>query len=132
VDRPATGSQSAHDAPLIGIVGPCGAGKSTLIQRLEWRGLRCRHIAQEHSYVQQMWQRISNPDLLIYLHASFDVCTTRRKLNWLEADYLEQLRRLGHAREHADLIVDTDNRSPDQVMQEVTSFLDGRLGKIPG
>jgi len=31
------------------------------------------HIAQEHSYVPYMWKRITNPDLLIYLNASFEV-----------------------------------------------------------
>ena len=77
---------------LIGVVGPCGSGKSTLIAGLEREGFRCRHIAQEHSYVQYMWQRITNPDLLIYLNSSFEVSTQRRKLNWNEAEYKEQLR----------------------------------------
>jgi RNase adaptor protein for sRNA GlmZ degradation len=113
----------AQHTPLIGIVGPCGAGKSTLIQGLEALGYHCRHIAQEHSYVPYMWKRITNPAFLIYLHASFGVCTRRRMLNWLEADFLEQLRRLDHARQHADLIVDTDDRSPQQVLELVAAFL---------
>ena len=111
---------------LIGIVGPCGAGKSTLIQGLEARGYRCRHIAQEHSYVPHMWQRITNPDLLIYLHASFAVCTARRRLTWLESDYSEQLRRLQHARQHADLIIDTDHQTPAQVLEMAVLFLASR------
>ncbi|HUH98473.1 MAG TPA: hypothetical protein VLZ89_14000, partial [Anaerolineales bacterium] len=65
---------------LIGVVGPCGSGKSTLIAGLEREGWRCRHIAQEHSYVPYMWQRITHPDLLIYLQASFEISTRRRKL----------------------------------------------------
>ena len=109
--------------PLIGIVGPCGAGKSTLITGLEAHGYRCRHIAQEHSYVQAMWQIITNPDLLIYLHASFENSTARRKLNWRHADYDEQLRRLAHARQHAELVIDTDGLSIVQVLARVLEFL---------
>lgn len=108
---------------LIGIVGPCGSGKSTLIAGLEKHGYRCRHIAQEHSYVPAMWQILSKPDLLIYLHASFPVSTERRKLDWHEKDHGEQLRRLAHAREHAHLIVNTDNLTADQVLQQALDFL---------
>src|SRR5512147_2869337 len=99
--------------PLIGVVGPCGSGKSTLIAGLEMHGYPCRHIAQEHSHVQAMWQIISRPDLLIYLGASFPVSTARRKLDWQEKDYREQIRRLAHAREHAHLFIDTDRLTPD-------------------
>ena len=56
---------------LVGIVGPCGSGKSTLVEGLEKHGYECRHIAQEHSYVPDMWQLITQPDILIYLNASF-------------------------------------------------------------
>jgi deoxyadenosine/deoxycytidine kinase len=109
--------------PLIGVVGPCGSGKSTLIAGLEQHGYRCRHIAQEHSHVQAMWQIISKPDLLIYLHASFPVSTKRRDLIWYEKDHTEQLRRLAHAREHAHLIVNTDDLTPEQVLQKALDFL---------
>jgi deoxyadenosine/deoxycytidine kinase len=109
--------------PVIGVVGPCGAGKSTLIASLEQRGYRCRHIAQEHSYVQAMWQIISKPDLLIYLGASFPISTKRRKLDWQQKDYDEQMRRLAHAREHADLLVNTDDLTPAQVLQTALDFL---------
>jgi deoxyadenosine/deoxycytidine kinase len=108
---------------LIGIVGPCGSGKSTLIARLEPLGYTCRHIAQEHSYVQAMWQIITRPNLLIYLHASFENSTARRKLNWSESDYQEQLRRLTHARQHANLIIDTNTATPDQVLSIALDFL---------
>ena len=110
-------------SPLVGVVGPCGSGKSTLIAGLEKHGYKCRHIAQEHSHVQAMWQVISKPDVLIYLHASFPISTTRRKLTWLEQDHQEQLRRLTHAREHAHLVVNTDDLTPEQVLQKVLTFL---------
>ena len=108
---------------LIGIVGPCGAGKSTLVAGLEKHGYACRHIAQEHSYVQTMWQIITKPDVLIYLDTSFAVSTTRAKLNWLEKDHAEQLKRLAHAREHANLLIETDELTPDDVLQRALIFL---------
>jgi len=120
---------TANDPPggekpiLIGVVGPCGSGKSTLTNALDALGYRTRHIAQEHSYVRDMWKRITNPDLLVFLQASYTVACQRRSLNWTEADYLEQQRRLSHAREHADLFIDTDPLDPDQVLLQVLAFL---------
>ena len=108
---------------LIGVVGPCGSGKSTLIAGLEGHGYACRHIAQEHSYVQSMWQKITKPDLLIFLDASFTVSTTRRNLTWQVMDYDEQYRRLEHARSHAHIVIDTDDLTPGQVLQRVLDFL---------
>ena len=67
---PLGSAQSGKQKILIGVVGSCGAGKSTLIKGLEAQGYACRHIAQEHSYVKDMWRRITHPDLLIYLQAS--------------------------------------------------------------
>jgi len=118
-------SKSAqNDArPLIGIVGPCGSGKSTLLAGLEKHGYRCRHIAQEHSYVKSMWQIITNPNILIYLKCSFENSTSRRRLNWIPANHEEQLRRLSHAREHADLIIDTDIQNADHVLAQALNFL---------
>lgn len=107
----------------MGVVGPCGSGKSTLIAALEARGLACRHIAQEHSYVKDMWKRISHPDVLIFLQASFPVCTRRRRLNWNESEYAEGQRRLAHALAHADLVVNTDALTPEEVMARVLEFL---------
>jgi deoxyadenosine/deoxycytidine kinase len=108
---------------LIGVVGPCGSGKSTLVAGLEKHGYRCRHIAQEHSYVKYMWQHITNPDVLIFLQCSFENSTSRRKLNWLPADYEEQQRRLAHAYEHAHIIIDTDPLNPDEVLARALDYL---------
>ncbi len=112
---------------LIGIVGPCGSGKSTLIAELEKHGYRCRHIAQEHSYVKHMWQVITNPDILIFLECSFENSTTRRKLNWLPADHEEQLRRLSHAFEHADLIIDTNIFNSENVLVQALNYLKQKI-----
>lgn len=108
----------------IGIVGPCAAGKSTLIAGLKTRGIQARHIAQEHSFVPSMWQKITNPDLLIYLHVSYENSLQRRKMNWTPAEYEEQLHRLEHARQNADLLINTDPLTPAEVLAEVLHFLE--------
>lgn len=107
----------------IGVVGPCAAGKTTLVRQLLAGGYHGKHIAQEHSYVADMWKRITNPDILIYLHVSYPVTITRRNLNWSETDYNQQIHRLRHARQHADLVIDTDLLDPVQVFQSVLAFL---------
>lgn len=112
-----------RDRPLIGLVGPCASGKSTLGEKLRLAGWNVRHIAQEHSYVPSMWQKITNPDLLVFLDASYAVTCARRRLNWSEADYAEQQRRLAHARAHADLYINTDSLSPEQVLEQALLFL---------
>ena len=115
--------EPSNTKSLLGVVGPCGSGKSTLVAGLENYGYMCRHIAQEHSYVQAMWQIISKPDILIYLDASFPISTARRKLNWQKKDHDEQIHRLAHARDHANLFVDTNDLTPEQVLQKVLDYL---------
>lgn len=73
--------------------------------------------------MQDMWQLITKPELLVYLHASFPVSTARAKLDWQEKDYDEQLHRLAHAREHANLLIETDKLTPEEVLQKVLDFL---------
>ncbi len=108
---------------LIGVVGPCAAGKTTLISGLREHGYQARHIAQEHSYVPDMWQRITHPDVLIYLDVSYPLTLQRRKLDWNEAEYQEQVRRLQHARQHADYYLLTDSLTPEQVLEKILAFL---------
>lgn len=116
-----------HDPPLIGIVGVCASGKSTLINELQRLGYSCRHIAQEHSYVPNMWQRLTNPDVLIYLSTSYETTLTRRNLNWTRRDYQVQLDRLLHARQSAHIIIETDLLSPSEVFQIAKDQIDGFL-----
>ena len=116
---------SSHQ-PLIGVVGPCAAGKSTLIAGLTRLGYRTRHIAQEHSYVKDMWLRLTNPDILVFLNATYPATCLRRKLNWTEADWQEQQHRLRHARENADLYLDTDGLSAEDVLDRVVAFIGER------
>jgi hypothetical protein len=115
------------ESPRIGIVGPCASGKTTLTAGLKLYGFDARPIAQEHSYVPYMWQKITHPDILIYLSVSFPLTIERRRLDWTAQEYAEQLNRLRHARAAADLHVDTDLLTPQEVLDRVLAFL-GSLG----
>jgi hypothetical protein len=109
--------------PLVGIVGPCASGKSTLCNRLSIKGINARHIAQEHSYVPAMWEIITQPDVLVFLAVSYLMTIQRSNLDWTILEYQEQLYRLRHADEHADLHIDTDNLSPESIERLVISLL---------
>jgi hypothetical protein len=73
--------------------------------------------------VPYMWQRLTNPDVLVFLDATYLKTIERRKLNWTEDEYAEQHRRLSHAREHADCYILTDNLSAEEVQKQVLDFL---------
>jgi deoxyadenosine/deoxycytidine kinase len=108
---------------LIGIVGPCGSGKSTVSNALKQLQINAKHICQEHSYVPTMWQRMTGPDLLIFLDASYQETIRRRQLNWTIEEYQEQHYRLRHAREHANLYLYTDGASPQETIREILIYL---------
>jgi deoxyadenosine/deoxycytidine kinase len=107
----------------IAIVGPCGAGKTTLQDNLVRLGYDARAIVQEHSEVQAMWQRVMHPDVVIYLDASLPTINARRDVNW-EQGYLDEMnRRLMHVHAHAQFFLDTNPLRPAQVCERVVEFL---------
>ncbi len=108
----------------IGVVGVCGSGKSSLVWRLRRAGYDAAEIAQEHSYVPDMWQRIHPPDVLIFLDARYETVAQRRPNSLLTPRLYEEMRqRVQHAREHADLIIATDERDEDGVFREAATYL---------
>jgi ABC-type polar amino acid transport system ATPase subunit len=109
---------------LIGIVGPCSAGKTTLITNLNKYGYKARHIAQEHSYVQDMWKRLVDPIVLIYLDVSYPVSIRRRSMNLSQREFDEQRERLAHAHDNANLYIHTDTLSPIEIIRKVLNFLE--------
>ena len=108
---------------IIGVVGPCSAGKTTLINKLSQQGISAKHIAQEHSYVKDMWQQIGKPDFLVYLDVSYEQSMKRRPLNMSAQEFEEQNLRLRHARKNSECYVDTTALTPEEVFTFVESFL---------
>ena len=110
----------------IAVVGPCASGKSTLTAALRAAGYEARQPAQEHSYVPDMWRRLVDPDVLIYLDISYEALLERRP-HFGEREYLEREKaRLAHAREHADLVVDTSELAVEVVAAQVMSLLEAK------
>jgi len=120
-------SQSFMERPLIiGIVGPCASGKTTLRAELLKYGYEVKHIAQEHSYVADMWKRLTNPEILIYLDVSYSNTIKRCKLNWTIEEFEVQVMRLLHARRNADFYLNTDDLTPEQVRNCVIEYISAR------
>ncbi len=117
-------SEPGERAPLIGIVGPCSSGKTTLARALRARGYPVKEIMQEHCAAPDMWRRITHPDLLIYLDVSLAVAAQREGLqepsSWWPA---ERQVRLAHARQHCNIYVDTSSLSPEEVAAQVMAQL---------
>ena len=111
------------DKSIIGVVGPCASGKSTLVDALRSKNYLVRHIAQEHSYVRDMWKQLSDPDFLIYLDVSFEISIRRTGTSWKREIFEKQVARLEHARNHADLFIQTDELNSQQVLNIVLDFL---------
>lgn len=111
------------------MVGPCASGKSSLVTALREAGYQAHHVVQEHSYVPYMWQRITQPDVLIYLDVSYEQARQRRRITWGPERLAEQAQRLAHARAHADLYLNTDSMEKHEVVQRVLVFLASRAGE---
>lgn len=109
----------------IKVVGPCKAGKSTLVRGLRRLGYSARVCAQEHSDVPTMWQRIAPARWLIYLDVSLDSVRRRSPRSDWTPEVLElQRRRLAHARSHSHLVVGTDDLNEAEVLERVRRFLE--------
>jgi len=109
--------------PLIAVVGPCASGKSLLVRNLRERGYNAREVVQEHSYVPTMWQRITQPDLLIYLDVTWEVARQRRPTDAPKDWWNTLAHRLRHARQHAGLYINTDELAPQEILDRALAFL---------
>jgi chloramphenicol 3-O-phosphotransferase len=108
----------------VAVVGACASGKSTLVNTLRALGFDARHVAQDHSFVADMWQRIGRPDVLIFLDVNYETIKERRpKSTFRPADLVEQERRLSHARENCDLNINTNPLTPDEILSQTLTHL---------
>jgi hypothetical protein len=79
--------------------------------------------------VKDMWKRLTNPDILIYLDVSYPTSCVRRKMDWTEKEYLQEVFRLRQARLEADFYLDTDGLSIAEVRNHVLEFLRNAVGQ---
>lgn len=119
--RPSGWRQGGTAGPRLTIVGPCAAGKTTLVANLRARGLDAHAVAQEHSGVAYLWQ-LSEPDLLIFLDVDLATTAARRRREWPASLYATQQGRLAHARAHTDLYLDGSALTPEEVAERVADF----------
>lgn len=112
-------------AGSVKIVGPCKSGKTTLVTGLRALGIAARAAAQEHSGVPDTWQRFAPARYLIYLDVNVNAMKSRSgRSDWTEEILAEQRQRLAHARQHADLVIDTAGLSASEVLEKVVAFLE--------
>jgi hypothetical protein len=72
-----------------------------------------------------MWQRITRPDILIYLDVDYETIIARRPgFDFRPDDLDRQNGRLAHARQNCDLYLDTTNLTPTEVQQKTLAFLE--------
>ena len=110
--------------PRIVVVGPCAAGKTTLVCNLLPQGYNISSCGQEHSHVPQLWKVFSKAEVLVFLDAELTTIARRQnRTDWTQARLDEQQRRLAHARSNCDFLVKTDNLTRQQVADAVVTFL---------
>lgn len=110
--------------PVIKVVGISASGKSTLVANLRQAGYNARAVSQEHSNVPTLWQRFDRTRILIYLDANLEIQRQRRPdVTWDAANLQMEQDCLAHARDHADLKIDTSALTPETVWRIVQAYL---------
>ncbi len=104
-------------------MGPCAAGKSTLVSALRALGYDAHVSGQEHSEIAALWKH-SQPDVLIALDVDISAVRDRRGDSWPEWLHDLQVRRLATASRAADLGIDTSLLSAHAVLARVVAYLE--------
>jgi hypothetical protein len=103
------------------------SGKSTLTARLRRAGYDARPVSQEHSNVPDLWKKFDFPQVLIFLDASLEAQQMRRPdVSWDASQHAEEAARLSHARDHADLRIDTTQMTAEDAFTIVAAYLQKR------
>ncbi len=118
--------ESARNSQSIVVVGPCAAGKTTLVGALQARGFAgARLVAQEHSGVRDLWAWHGRPQILIFLDAQVETMNRRQsRTDWTAEARAEQMDRLERARRECDFYLPTDDLTIPQVLQAVLDFIE--------
>lgn len=124
--EPPDGGKAPSEGPLVVVVGPCAAGKSTLAAGLRRLGFRAMVSGQEHSDIPTLWRR-AEPDVVVALGVDLDTIRRRRDDEaWPEWLYVLQRERLAQAERAAAIQIDTTTGDADDVLARVAAFLDER------
>jgi hypothetical protein len=113
---------ASTESRKIVVVGPCAAGKSTLVTALRALGYDAHVSGQEHSDIATLWQHLQ-PDVLIALEVDIRAVRDRRGGSWPEWLHDLQVRRLAAASRAANLAIDTTGLSPQSVIDRVVAYL---------
>src|SRR5215207_6314368 len=124
-DSPGGARVTPLESRKIVVVGPCAAGKSTLVTALRALGYDAHASGQEHSEIAMLWQH-SHPDVLIALEVDIRAVRDRRGGSWPEWLHDRQVRRLAAASRAADFAIDTTLLSPQTVVDRVVAYLQRR------
>lgn len=117
-------SRQAARLPVIKVVGPSAAGKSTLVRGLRALGYDARPVSQEHSGVPTLWRQFDFTHALIYLHVAAEGQPRRRPdVGWETGAHATEVARLADARAHADLTIDTTTMTAAQVLAVAAAYL---------
>ncbi len=101
----------AERIPLVVVVGVCGSGKTTMVEKLRDNLYSALEVAQEHSDLPYLWRR-SVPDFLVVLKANISTVRYRQR------------KRLAYAADHADLVLSTDDKTADEVLAPIIALLE--------
>jgi GTPase SAR1 family protein len=122
-DHPCAARIASTESRKVVVVGPCAAGKSTLVTALRALGYDAHVSGQEHSGIATLWQH-SEPDVLIALDVDIAAVRDRRGGSWPEWLHDLQVRRLAAASQAAHLNIDTTMLSTQAVIARVVAYLE--------
>jgi RNase adaptor protein for sRNA GlmZ degradation len=106
----------------IVVAGVCVSGKTTLVKSLRDLGIDAYNVAQEHSAIKKLWNH-KQPDILVVLDVQLETIRQRRIVAWGEERLALQRERLRDAYTHADLYIQTDDLSRDDIVQSVLEHI---------
>ncbi len=103
---------------LIGVVGNCAAGKTTLVEGLKRRGYQAVNIPQEHSVTPRFWRKF-NVDFLVMLSCTLASAQARRQVPWGQERLDQQAAILADAKDNCHLYLPTDDYTIPEVLEHV-------------
>ncbi len=113
---------------LIGVVGNCVSGKTTLVEGLKREGYQAVNIPQEHSVTPRFWRKF-NVDFLVMLSCTLATARARRQIPWGQVRLDRQAAILADAKANCDLYLPTDNFTIPEVLEQVIEAVEAWRGR---